>query len=120
MRLSLDDGYTLDGKTLAEYAGVKNLPIVTFRYRPALPEAIAVRSYEYRMASSGKAELDSTAKLVAAHLVSWDVTDAAGKDAAITVENIRKVPDPILGQLVDAIVTWAAKADIAAGNSPAA
>lgn len=127
-RLALDDGYTLDAVTkevLADPATgrplAQGLPVVTFRYRPALPDALAEWRYALRAAGSGRAEVDATAKLVADHLVTWDVTDARGAAAPITPDAVRRVPDPILNQLVEAVANWAPRELAAAlGNSPPA
>lgn len=119
-RLALNDGYTLEAATKAEAAGFAGLPVVTYRYRPALPDALAEWRYAARLATNGKAEVDATAKLVGDHLVSWDVTDAAGKPAAISADTVRKIPEPILNQLLDKIVSWAGpEQEKAAGNSSA-
>ena len=116
-RLAIDDGYTLEAATKPDFGGMSNLPVVTYRYRPALPDALGEWRYAARLAASGKAEVDATAKLVADHLVSWDVTDAAGKPAPITPDTVRKVPEPILHQLVDTVASWAGpEQDAAAGN----
>jgi hypothetical protein len=116
-RLALNDGYTLEAATAADHGGFKGLPVVTYRYRPALPDALAEWRYAARLAASGKAEVDATARLVSDHLVSWDVTDAGGRPAAITADVVRKVPEPILDQLLDKIVSWAGpEQEKAAGN----
>ncbi|MDB5312656.1 MAG: hypothetical protein JWO38_6858 [Gemmataceae bacterium] len=117
-RLSLNDGYTLDAATLPEFGGARGFPVVTYRYRPALPDALAEWRYASRMAGSGKAEVDATAKLVAGHLVSWDVEVAPGTTAPITPETVRKVPEPILNQILERVVSWAGpEQEKAAGNS---
>lgn len=127
MRLAIDDGFTLHGTTTdcidrgPSLPALSGLPVVSYRYRPALPEALAEWRYGLRVAASGKAELDATAKLLADHLVSWDVTDGKGAAAAITPENVRRIPEPVLNQLLEAVTTWAPKQMAeAAGNSPPA
>jgi hypothetical protein len=127
MRLAIDDGFTLEAATKDTLTGpsgqtlAKGLPVVNYRYRPALPEALAEWRYAMRAATSGKAELDAIAKLLADHLVSWDVIDGKGVALPIAAESVRKVPEPILNQLLDTVTTWAPKsmAD-ALGNSPPA
>lgn len=116
MGLQIDDGFTLDGRTKATVtdpvtgrALYDGLPEVTYRYRPALPDALAEWRYQMRAATSGYAAVSATALFVAAHLVSWDVTDAKGAPLPITVETVRKVPEPILDQLVEAVSKWAPK-----------
>jgi len=125
MRLVIDDGYTLEGTTeeivLNKATGeplFEGLPVINFRYRPALPDALAEWRYSRARATSGKAEVEATAKLIADHLVSWDVVDGKGSTAPLSVEFIRKVPEPILDQMIETIATWAPKAETAAGNSP--
>ena len=120
MALDIADGYTLDGRTLPDFAEARGLPVVAYRYRPALPEALSAWRYALRVADCGKAELDATAKLVADHLVGWDVT-ASGRSAPVTAENVKKLPEPILDQVVKAIITWPALSEREdhAGNSSA-
>ena len=119
MRLALNDGYTLEAATFPEFSGVAGLPVITFRYRPALPEALAEWRYQVRTATSGKVEVEATAKLVADHLVSWDVVDARGAVVEPTIASIKRVPEPILDQLLKAIVSWAPKMAETLGNSVA-
>ncbi len=126
MRLVLDDGYTLEGKTEESVANkvtgepmFTGLPVINYRYRPALPDALAEWRYALNRATSGKMELDATTKFVSDHLVSWDVADARGNVIGLTADIVRRIPEPILDQLVKAIATWAPKAEGVAGNSPA-
>lgn len=120
MRLALDDGYTLTATTKATLTSpsgavlADNLPVVEFKYRPALPAALAEWRYQFARAGSGKAELDATVKMLAAHLVSWDVTSGGGP-APLTADALARVPEPILNQIIDAVTSW--KAGEAAGNS---
>lgn len=114
--LAIDDGYTLDGRTKASITDpvtgrvlFDGLPEVQFRYRPALPDALAEWRHQMRTATSGRAQVDATAQFVAAHIVSWDVTDAKGAPLPITPDAVRKVPEPILDQIVDAVAKWAPK-----------
>lgn len=114
--LQIDDGFTLDGRTTAVVSDPvtgralhNGLPEVAFRYRPALPDALAEWRYAMRAATTGRAQVDATAQFVAAHLVSWDVTDAKGAPLPITADAVRKVPEPILDQLVEAVSKWAPK-----------
>ena len=53
------------------------------------------------------------------HIVSWDVTGNRGESLEPVVANIRRVPEPILNQIVEAIATWSPKPPEAVlGNSP--
>lgn len=120
MRLSLNDGYTLSAKTSVTFTdGVRewsNLPVVSFDYRPALPDAI----YEWQMrttrALTGKEQLDAAAELLAGHLTKWDVTDKSGTNAQLTPDTVRRVPYPIFQQLITRVTTWAAQAGEDAKN----
>lgn len=112
--LDLDDGYTLDGATKPDHAGAAGLPVVAFRYRPALWEALT----EWRRAVGTAREVEATAKLVADHVASWDVTQK-GKPAPVSADAVRKLPEPILNQIFAAVATWAPRGQAAAeGNSP--
>lgn len=120
MRLSLDDGYTLHAETSPSHTEGErqwdNLPTIAYDYRPALPDAI----YEWQAAGiraiTGKEQVDATAKILADHITAWDVTKN-GASSPITPDTVRKVPYPILQQLVRRVTTWAPKEqDKAAGN----
>lgn len=117
-RLVLDDGYTLEGKTEETSGESSGLPIITYRYRPALPDALAEWRYALSRATSGKAQIDASSKLVSEHLVSWDVVDGRGIALPITPDIVRKIGEPILEQIIKTIATWAPKADTVSGNSP--
>ena len=113
-RLVINDGYTLPFST---EPGPTNLPVVSGKYRPALFDAMSAWRYDLRMAATGKAEADATAKFLADHLCEWDVSDPHGKPLPPTAEIIRKVPEPILEQLIRIVSTWApAEQEKAAGN----
>lgn len=94
------DGYTWDHVIPAR----RGWPAVTFRYRPALPEAV----YDYLAAPSltGKQRLDAAVKLLAAHVVSWDLTDAKGESTPVTPENLRRVPYPVIQGFLDAVTSY--------------
>jgi hypothetical protein len=125
MRLAIGDGYTLPFETesklidpLTKQVGLDNLPVVKGRYRPALPEAIADWRMAFDRAASGKEQVAAAAQHLAAHLVEWDAT-LADKAAPISAAVIARVPEPILGQLVRIVNTWAAEQKAAdEGNSP--
>lgn len=125
MVLDIEDGYTLDGATeerVCDAAGTViyyDLPVVTFRYRPALPEALASWRYTNRRANTGKEEVASTAAFLCEHLVSWDVI-IGGKPAPINPATVAKIPEPILDQITRIVAKWAPKAATELGNSPAA
>lgn len=115
-RLRINDGYTISDKTDAdtECDGVqyKGLEVVSFEYRPALPDAIYEWQNKLMRAVTGKEQLDATAVLVSDHLVSWDVIDATGgkeKTAEIDSSTVRRIPHPILSQLVKKVTTWAVR-----------
>lgn len=123
MRLDLDDGYTLSASTepdvKSEVTGdllYSGLPVVSFKYRPALPEALTDYRQKIRRAATGKDEIRAVTDLLVAHLVDWDVT-TKGQPAKIDAANLAIVPDPILNQIVNAVCRWAPKAEEARGNS---
>ena len=111
MPFSIDDGYTLEATMPPE------LPAVKYRYRPALPTALADWRYAANMAKSGSEEIKATANLIVAHLVDWDIVTTGGVAAQITVDNILKLPEPILDRILKSIVTWSPR--VAEGNSAA-
>lgn len=124
MRLRINDGYTLRGQTQHEFTDratgkvlAANLPVVSYEYRPAMPDALTAWRYKLDHAQGGKEQFTATAELLAAHLVSWDVETAAGP-APLTVEMIRRVPEPILHQILDAVTHWSPEESV--GNSPPA
>lgn len=88
----IQDGFTLDGKVEAR---LPLYPEVRFTYRPALARSIyAARAQNAR--GKPEDELQSDAKMVAQHLVSWDVLGADGEVAPITLENIQRLAYPVL------------------------
>jgi hypothetical protein len=116
MRLDLDDGYTLTGATDPTFADrvtgqaiAENLPVVTFKYRPALPDAVAELRFATNRATSGRDQVTATARFLADHLVSWDVLHK-GEPAELTPDVIRRVPEPILYQIENTVSKWAPKA----------
>lgn len=127
MRLSIEDGYTLHGQTEATVADpvtnrvlYADLPVVTFSYRPALPVALATYRRAANRAESGEVEVEATAKFLCDHLTAWDVQGRGGAVAPLTAESVKKVPEPILDQIVKAVAHWAPKAEADLGNSAAA
>lgn len=108
MRLSLDDGYTLQGNASYLPEPSAALVIVNFRYRPALPEALYEWDYQLTMAKSGSEQLAATVKLLADHVVSWDV-EIGGASAPVSADNLKRVPLPILQEMVRKIREWAPK-----------
>lgn len=117
MPLVIRDGYTLAGSTKSEFGSVKGLPILNFRYRPALTEALQDWRLATKAAQTGAAIVEASAALIANHLVSWDAEETPGKPAPVTAELVRELPEPIFEQLLDAVITWAPKAEEARGNS---
>ena len=107
LRLMINDGYTLEAATVPDCDGYTDLPVVHYRYRPAMPDALAEWRFALNRAATGRAEVDATSKLLATHLVSWDVQAADGSGVPITVDMIRRVPEPILNQLLRRVLSWA-------------
>lgn len=115
-RLFLADGYTIEAATSEKYGELAGLPVVKFAYRPAMTDAIYEWRWKTQNAASGKDRLDAAAKLVADHLVTWDVAGDAGT-TPITVDIVRRIPEPIFEQILGAVLTWAPKNEAkAAGN----
>ena len=105
MPLSLDDGYTISDKTSGKDKRGDPVPVVEFKYRPALPPAIYKVRHDQERAPNGEAEFAVVAKFLVAHLTEWDVV-IRDKPAPITVENLAHVPDPILSDMVAAVTSW--------------
>lgn len=124
MRLDIDDGYTLTDATKPEEVNPDTgqpvnpyiLPVVRFRYRPALPEALAEMRMRTRRANTGKEEVKAVADFLAAHLVEWDVVNK-GEPAKIEAESIAKIGEPILNQILAIVARWAPNASTDRGNS---
>lgn len=121
MPLDINDGYTLKASTLAEYKigdmVYTDLPTVDFTYRPALPDAIYSYNLDYLRAATGQERTNAAAKLITEHVKSWDVK-RRGESVPVTAETTRKIPLPILEQMVTIVLTWApANQEAAAGNS---
>jgi hypothetical protein len=98
----IGDGYELDAKTRP----VGPWPAVAFVYRPALP--VRVRAYLNAKAKAGddeQAEMKAIAAILVDQMKSWDIT-ASGKPTPITENTIRRVPEPVLRQLLDAVTGY--------------
>ncbi len=108
MALDLDDGYTLSAATLPAYRAATALPVVVFKYRPALVSELSRWRYDMSRATSADAELAASTKLLTDHLVSWDVANK-GIPAVINHENIKRLPEGVFEQLLEAITRWAPK-----------
>lgn len=125
MRLVIGDGYTLPFATSPDGPPnpatgrpvVTGLPVVTGRYRPALFEAVQEYQYRFGRAATGKEQAQAVADLVAAHVTDWDVEATAGGPAPVTADAVRGMPTPVVDQLVEFVLRWAAKEQgAAAGN----
>lgn len=121
MPLDLDDGYTLPfatAPTLTDPATgdviAANLPVVTGRYRPALFEEIQRYRYALSRAASGAEQAAVIADMIASHVTDWDVRNR-GVTAAVDPKVIReRVPEPIVSQLLNVVLTWAPREQEAA------
>lgn len=95
------DGYTLKGK----FGPTHNLPQIDYSYRPA----VAIRYQEFYASKREKpADLvKETVKLIAEHLVAWDILESAGgPPAAINEANLNAVPWPILDKIASDVLCW--------------
>lgn len=98
----IDDGYTLNASTRP----VGPWPAVSFVYRPALPAR--VRAYLNAKVKAGddeQAEMKAVAALLVDQMVSWDIT-ANKKPTGINDGAIRRIPDPVLRQLLDTVTGY--------------
>jgi hypothetical protein len=100
MALLIADGYTLE-KTIPAKG---RLPAVTFRYRPALPDAVHEFRYQFNSAKSGSARAAAEVTLLAAQLVSWDVVDNLHAMVPINPDTLKRVPQSVRDLMVDAVV----------------
>jgi hypothetical protein len=120
MAFDIDDGYTLDGITLPQHRKETGLPVIQFKYRPALAEELNRWRYKINHAVNADEMFAATTKLLCDHLVSWDVA-AKKQPAPITHDSLKKLPESTLEQILDAVTTWApAEQAKTEGNSPGA
>lgn len=95
------DGYTLDATIPAKGPW----PAVSIRYRPALYEEVM----EY-LAQVGRAPGKAQGKIAFAflkeHLVGWDIQNAAGNAAEVSVENIARLPQPYVQAMIDQVIGY--------------
>jgi hypothetical protein len=120
MPVSLEDGYTVEGRTKEKDKDGDALPVLVFTYRPAMPDAIYRFEYATTFAKSGTDQLDATANFVAEHVTAWDAS-TSGKPAALTAANIRRLPMAVLQDVVRILLKWAGQPmGQAAGNLPGA
>lgn len=103
-KLLINDGYTLDGTVHKS-----PWPKVCFRYRPALPEDVL--EYFAGRKDSGKSWLSAMVAILIKQLVSWDVTDEADNLVPINQETLRRVPQPVLSDMVGIVTGWDAGGD---------
>lgn len=113
MALLINDGYTLE-KTIPARGQV---PAVTFRYRPALPDAVHEWRYQTTRAKSGAATALAEAELLKTQLVSWDVTDAKGATVPITLEALAKIHHRVRSEMLDAVLYGIEEAEADVKNS---
>ena len=114
-RVLIRDGYTVEDKFRSK---LFNLPEVVFKYRPALPEKV----FDFMMArkETGRDQLRHIAEMLKYHLVSWDIEDDVEEQVLnpdtgvqekvkrvdvvpISIDNLKRVPKPILEYIVDAV-----------------
>lgn len=112
-RLKLRDGYTLPFTT-EPVEGV----VVSGSYRPALPETLGNYFFNRDRAIRGDIQIEEDQKIIAAHLVEWDVTDEKDNATKPTLENVKRITSlGVVNQLVRAVTTWKPAQEEAAKNS---
>jgi len=94
------DGYLFDG-FIPERG---RYPSVSFRYRPALPEAV----FDYLEApkGTGKLRVKAITDLLLPRLHSWDVVDDRDEPTGITRENLERCPYDVLSELVNQVCSY--------------
>jgi hypothetical protein len=100
------DGYTWKGKF---GGGDTGFPLVTWKYRPALPDE--VHDYHQEKRENGKAAQAAHVRLLAKHLVSWDIPEEneAGDCIGVvplTPENIRCLLYPLQMEMVNTVLGY--------------
>lgn len=98
-KVLIRDGMTRDGR----WPGEVGLPEVKFRYRPARPQKFM--EYQREVRECDRKDIGAAvAKLIAAHVVEWDIDhpEKEGK-APIDAEHVAMIPDVIQFFMVDAI-----------------
>lgn len=96
----IDDGFTLDGCLEPRHG----FPSVRFTYRLAHPEK--VYSYLREPRSTGRQFMEAASKMLAEHLVSWDITDRAGNAVPISETTLRRIAHPVLEQMLDTVTGY--------------
>jgi hypothetical protein len=111
-RLKLKDGYTLPFST-EPVEGV----VVSGSYRPALPDTLGNYFFNRDRAIRGELQIEEDCKLIAGHLVEWDVTDEKDNVTKPTLENVKRISSiGIINQLVRVVTTWKPSIEEAAKN----
>lgn len=94
----IDDGYETDGRL----AGIPGLfPPIAFRYRPAVASAhnAVMRTEE------GTPERErATCKLLASHVVSWDVKNQKGEPVAVSEDAFSRLQSLPQAQLYNVVI----------------
>jgi hypothetical protein len=104
MGLLIQDGYTMEGK-LPDRGALHGE--ITFKYRPALPEAVNAYLKEINNATADKA-LAADLRLIAKYVVEIATVDDWPADEAGRVKMLRMVPHPDLQVLVSHVCCWSA------------
>lgn len=118
MPLRIDDGYTLEGETTGKGDQGEPLPVVKFEYRPPLAREMADYRYQVQTAQSGDGVLRARVEFLVGRLVGWDVYGRDNKPVKIDADVLRRVPDPILLDLVNECSKWKPRPEAEAlGNS---
>lgn len=109
------DGYDLDGDVQKR----GRFPAIKYVYRPALPDEVQEYFMALRKANDGRQSSKVRIDLIAAHVKSWDVQDAGGKNVPADAANLGRVPNYVIDAMVDEITLYAqSEAAADAKNSP--
>lgn len=123
MPLRIRDGYTVKGQTSGKgFTDADPIPVVHFEYRP--PTAVQLAQFRFDQAGcrTGEELVKARAAFLHSRLVDWDVESGSGGKLPIVMENIARLPDEVLSDLVAECQKWrpAASQEQAAGNSGSA
>jgi hypothetical protein len=94
----IHDGFTAEGKYPA---GKHGLGAVEFAYRPALAED--VYAFQKQAKPTGAAHCQAICNVLLKHLISWTVKSRGGEVAPLSLDNLKRLPYPILEHLIDTV-----------------
>ena len=101
--LLIDDGFNDFTGTIPAFG---RWPAVTLKYRPCLPAASKDYAFRVGRCNTGAEVVAVQAEFLAEYVKGWDVTDVAGQALPVSKENLARVPDRILTEMLNIVTGY--------------